>query len=105
MLRLPPHRRFPGEAKPGEILVDRDLEFRPAARDVDILDAQQESSTSRARHVEVQQCRTGVAEMEIAVRARRKTENGWRHVAAVLVVSLSLPGLTRQSITLNKSPL
>ena len=32
-----------------------------------------------ARQVEIQQRRIGVAEMEVAVRARRKSENGWRH--------------------------
>ena len=33
----------------------------------------------RARQVEIQQRRISVAEMQIAVRARRKAENGWRH--------------------------
>ena len=42
MLGLPPHRLFPGDAEPGEVLIDRGLEFRLAARRVDILDAQQE---------------------------------------------------------------
>ncbi len=49
MLRLAPHRRFPGQAQPGEILIDRGLELRPAARRVDILDAQQEAPLGRLR--------------------------------------------------------
>src|SRR3989442_7686430 len=32
MLRLAPHRSFPGHAEPGEILEDRRFELRPAAR-------------------------------------------------------------------------
>ena len=79
MLGLPPHRRLPGNAEPGEIFVDRGLEFRPAARRVDILDAQQEPSAGSARQVEIQQRRIGVAEMKMAIRARREAENGWRH--------------------------
>ena len=58
--------------------MDRGLEFRPAARRVDILDAQQEAAAAPARRVEIQQRRIGVAEMQIAVRARRKAEDG-RH--------------------------
>src|SRR5438874_5489817 len=81
MLRLPTHRRLPGNAEPGEVFIDRSLIFRPAARRVDILDAQQESSAPLACQVEIDQRRTGMAEMEIAVRARRKSENGWRHVS------------------------
>src|SRR5262249_25125741 len=79
MVRLPPHRRFPGKAEPGEVFIDRSLVFRPAARRIDILDAQQKPSAALARQVEIEQRRTGMTEMEIAVRARRKSENGWRH--------------------------
>jgi len=79
MFRLPAHRRFPGYPEPGEVFVDRRLEFRPAAGCVDILDPQQEPAAAFARQVEIQQRRIGVAEMEVAVRARRKSENGWRH--------------------------
>ena len=79
MLGLPPHRLLPVDAEPGEVLVDRRLELRPAARRVDVLDAQQQAPARRPRHVEIEQRREGVAEMQIAVRARRKAENGWRH--------------------------
>ena len=79
MLGLPPDRLFPCEPEPGEILVDRRLEFRPAARRVDILDAQQQAPAGRPRHVEVEERRQRMAEMQIAVRARREAENGLRH--------------------------
>src|ERR1044072_7200521 len=76
MLRLPPHRRFPGYPQPGEILIDRRLEFRPASCGVDILDPQQESSPRAVREVAVQHRRIGVTEMEVAVRSWTKSENG-----------------------------
>ena len=76
MLGLPPHRLLPFEAEPGEVFVDRRLELRPAARRVDVLDAQQQPAAGRARHVEVQQRRQRMAEMQMAVRARREAENG-----------------------------
>src|SRR5690606_35465769 len=44
MLRLDPHRLLPAQAQPGEVLEDRGGVFRAAARDVDILDAQQETT-------------------------------------------------------------
>ena len=59
--------------------MDRGLEFPPAPRGVDILDAKQQSSAGLASQVEIQQCRIGVAEMKIAVGARRKSENRDRH--------------------------
>src|SRR5262249_51457215 len=38
MLGLAPHRRLPLEAEPGQVLVDRRLELRPAAAEIDVLD-------------------------------------------------------------------
>ena len=76
MLGLAPHRLFPRDAEPGEVLVDRRLEFRPAARRVDVLDAQQEAPAGRARHLEIDQRRKRVAEMQIAVRAGAKRKTG-----------------------------
>jgi hypothetical protein len=76
---LPPHRRLPREAEPAEILINRGLEFRLAPDGVDILDAQQQSAAGAARAIEIQQRRIGMAEMKIAVRARRKAEDGRRH--------------------------
>src|ERR1700722_9306138 len=77
MCGLPPHRVFPGNAKPRQILINRVLEFRLAARGVDILDAQQEASAGAIREVEIQQRRVSVAEMQIAVRTWRKTKHRW----------------------------
>jgi hypothetical protein len=79
MLRLPPHRAFPCDAEPGEVFMDGGLEFRLAAGQVDVLDAQQQAAAGLTRQIEIQQRRKGVAEMQITVRARRKAEDGWRH--------------------------
>ena len=79
MLALPPHRLLPCDAEPGEILEDRLLVFRPAAGLVDVLDAQQQAPARRPRHVEIQQRGQRMADMQIAVRGRRKAENGCRH--------------------------
>src|SRR5437762_2339896 len=92
MFRLPPHRRFPGYPEPGEVLVDRRLEFRPAPGRVDVLDPQQEPAAGPAREVEIQQRRIGVAKMEVAVRARRESENGWRHHTGLVMPGL-VPGI------------
>src|SRR5262245_62248265 len=93
MLRLPPHRRFPGNAKPREIFIDRRLIFRPAACRIDILDAQHEPAAVLTREVEIEQRRIGMAEMEIAVRARRKSENGWRHLSVIAVMAGLVPAI------------
>ncbi len=99
MFRLPPHRRFPGYPQPGEVLIDRRLEFRPAPGRVDVLDPQQEPSPRAARQVEVQQRRIGVTEMEVAVRAWCKSENGWRHHAGPGISGLPWPPRSRRSTT------
>jgi hypothetical protein len=75
MLALPPHRLLPGNAEPLQILVDRRFVFRPRARRVDVLDAQQQPAAGLARHVVIEQGRIGMAEMQIAVRARREAED------------------------------
>ena len=79
VLRLPPHRFLPGEAEPGEVVIDRLLELGPAAGRVDVLDAHEEAPAGPARKLRVEQRRVGVPEMEAAVRARREAENGLRH--------------------------
>src|SRR4051794_37215559 len=79
VLRLPPRWLFPRDPEPREILIDRLLELRPAAARIDILDAQQESSAKRARHLEIDQRRERVAKMQIAIRARCETEDGLLH--------------------------
>jgi len=63
MLALPPHVRLPGDAEPAEVLVDPSLVFRPAARGVDVVDAQQKPAADLARHVVIKQCRIGMAEV------------------------------------------
>ncbi len=42
MLALAAHRLLPAQPQPGEILIDRLLVLRPAARTIDILDPQQQ---------------------------------------------------------------
>ena len=79
MRALAPHRLLPGDAEPGQVVVDRLLVVRPAARRVDVLDAQQEPPAGRARHVEIDQRGQRMAEMQMAVRARRETEHGRGH--------------------------
>ena len=76
MIRLPARRHFEIDAEPGEILDNRPLEFRPAARLVDILDAQQQASAEAARHGGVLQRAQGMAEMQHAIRARREAQHG-----------------------------
>src|SRR5947207_14847069 len=88
MRGLPPHRPLPGDAEPGEILIDRGLEFRPAAGRVDVLDPKQEPAARLPRQIEIQQRRIGVAEMQIAVRAGGKTENGWHRSSHLVIAGL-----------------
>src|SRR5205085_10577122 len=76
---LAPHRLLPSDTEPCQVLVDRLLVVRPAARHVDVLDAQQEAATGRARHVEVDERGERMAKMQITVRARRETEDGSSH--------------------------
>jgi hypothetical protein len=68
MVRLPPNRRLPGYPEPAEVLTDRRFEFGPAAGRVDVLDPQQKPSPDPLRGIEIQQRRTGVPEMQKAVR-------------------------------------
>src|SRR5216683_674953 len=78
MLGLPAHRLLPLQIEPGEVLIDRGLVFRPAARGVDVLDPQQQSAGRYPCPVGVEQRRQRMAEMQIAVRRRREAENGWQ---------------------------
>src|SRR5215813_488620 len=72
MLRLAAHRLFPVQAEPGKVLVNRRLELRPAARHVDIFDAQEETPAGRPRRLPADERGCGVSEMEIPRRARRE---------------------------------
>src|SRR3977135_1054928 len=85
MLRLPPRGVLPGDAEPGEVLIDRGLEFRPASGSVDGPDAQQESTAAPSRGIEIHERRISVAEMQVAVRARREAEDAWRHYPGLVM--------------------
>src|SRR5579875_100507 len=75
MLGLTPNRHFPREPQPCKILINRLLEFHPAALNVDILDSQQKAAFRRARQSEIQHGGIGMAKVKIAIRRRRTTEN------------------------------
>src|ERR1041384_8526146 len=77
--RLP----LPGDSEPGKVLVDRLFKFRPAARRIDVFDAQQEAPAERARHLEIDQRGERMTEMQVAVRAGRKSENGLLHACSM----------------------
>ncbi len=64
VLRLHPHRLLPADAQPGEILENPLHEMRPAARLVDILDAQDEPPARRLRLREIQPRRIGMAQVQ-----------------------------------------
>ncbi len=68
MLALLAHRLLPFDAEPGEVLEDRLLVFGAAARLVDVLDAQQQAPARGSGHVEIQECRQCMADMQVAVR-------------------------------------
>jgi hypothetical protein len=68
MVGLAPHRRFPGEAQPGQVFENGRLELRSAAGGVDIFDAQDEAVASARRR----QRRIGVAAMQVAAGRRRE---------------------------------
>ena len=78
MLALAPHRPLESHAEPFEILEDRRLEFRAAARRVDILDAQEKPSAAGSRRIRVDERRERVAKMQIAVRARGEAKHRGR---------------------------
>src|SRR6202171_1649972 len=98
MQGLPPHWGFPWDAEPGEVFIDRCLEFRPAAGRVDILDAQQELPAGLTRQIEIQQRRISVDEMQITVRARRKAEDGLWHDLSILVIAGLDPAIHRSRV-------
>ena len=72
VLGLAAYRPVPVDAQPGEVLEDRLLEGRPAARTVDVLDAQQEAAALGAGIGPGDQRRIGVAEVHVARRRRRE---------------------------------
>src|SRR5215467_4024496 len=82
MRALTAHRLLPGDAEPRQVFIDRRFVLRPAARRVDVLDAQQEPATGRARHLEIDERGERMAEMQMAIRARREAEDGSIHARA-----------------------
>jgi len=75
MLRLSPHRLFPIDSQPMQILDERRFEFRLAARAVDILDAEQEAAAALTRGAMGEECGMSMAEMEKACRTGRESRN------------------------------
>ena len=75
VLRLPPDRPIGDKAQLAKIGQDRVFMDFPAACGIDILDPDQESPPCGSRHVLADQRRTGMAEMQGAIRAGREAEN------------------------------
>ena len=76
MIRLPPDRLLPGETEPGEVFDDTRDKGGTAALEIDVLDPQQEASTSTPGEFLVQESGPGMAEMEPPIGARREPEDG-----------------------------
>ena len=87
MLRLAADGLCPAQSKPGEVLLDQRLEFRPAAAFVDILDAQEEAPADAPAKLEVEKGGISVAEVKLAIRRGREAENGLHGLSS------SRPGL------------
>ncbi len=85
VLGLAAHRLLPGEVKPAQVVKDRHLEFWPAARLIDVLDAQQEAPDGRLAEREVEHGGVGVAEMECAGGRGREAVNGWQRARPGLI--------------------
>jgi hypothetical protein len=66
VIRLPADRAVPRQAEPREVLQDRSLELRTAARPVDVLDAQEERAAARAGLPLREACGIGVPEVQVA---------------------------------------
>ena len=66
----------PGQAEPGQIVLDRHRIGFPAALAVDILEPQQQGSTRLSGQVAVEERRVSVAEMQVAVGRRGEAEHG-----------------------------
>src|SRR5262245_35558873 len=64
MLGLAAHRLLPGEPEPGQIFIDRPLEFRAAPALVDILDAEQKAASGLARRPISGEGGEGMAQMQ-----------------------------------------
>src|SRR5262245_66316352 len=69
MRALAAHGLLPGDAEPRQVFIDRRFVLRPAARRVDILDAQQEPAAGRARPLQTDERREGLPSLPLALRA------------------------------------
>lgn len=76
MFGLAAHRFFPGKTDPGEIGKDLVLEFRTAARLVDVLDPQEKAPLCVQRHLLIDERGERMPEMQEAVGAWGKAEDG-----------------------------
>ena len=88
MLGLPADGALPDETEPGQVLIDRGLEFGTAACDIDILDAQEEPAAETLGEIGIEQGGIGMAQMKPPVRAGSESKNRLRHG------SLQLKGMT-----------
>ena len=79
MVGLPANRLLPIESQPGEIVAYGTFELGLAARRINVLDAQQKAAACICRHVMVEHGGIGVAQMQRAVGAWGKAENGLCH--------------------------
>ena len=73
MLRLDEDGLFPSQFQPSKVVKYSLYKLRPGARHIDVLDAHQEAPAEPARHAQADQRRKRVSQMQLAIRARRKT--------------------------------
>jgi hypothetical protein len=76
MFRLPAHRFRPVEPEPAEVLQIAGLDLGTAARDVDILDAEQEAASLPRRRFRGEERRIGMPQMQVAGRRGREAGDG-----------------------------
>ena len=76
MLALAARRRGKAKSEPCEVVDDRGLELRLAARAVQVFNAQQQAPAGFGGDALIHQRRIGVAEMERPVRRWREAEDG-----------------------------
>ena len=97
MMGLPAYRFVAGDAEPGQILLDRRRDSRPAALLVDILKADQEAPGVGGRQAGGEPGRIGVPEMQAAGRAGRET--GGQHGLSKNLQDLAMKLSANRSIT------
>jgi len=78
VIRLPSRRPIPDEAEPRQVLEDRGLELRAAARAVDVLDAEEEDAAARPRLALGEERGVTVAQVQQPRRGRREARDDAR---------------------------